>query len=75
VDDIPLLIDFATPSTIFREHNRISTLRIIGNGPSGTFVLLPNGLTVHCGLQASGRTRRGYESDSKPALINWLSWH
>jgi hypothetical protein len=43
MDDIPLLIDFATPSSIFREHNRISTLRIIGNGPPGTFVLFPNG--------------------------------
>lgn len=46
MDDIPLLIDFATPSSIFREHNRISTLRIIGNGPPGTFVLFPNGLRV-----------------------------
>jgi hypothetical protein len=46
VDDIPLLIDFVTPSTIFREHNRISTLRIIGNGPPGTFVLFPQGLRV-----------------------------
>ena len=46
VDDIPLVIDFATPSSIFREHNRISTLRIIGNGPPGTFVLFPNGLLV-----------------------------
>ena len=46
MDDIPLLIDFATPSSIFREHNRISTLRIIGNGPPGTFVVFPNGLRV-----------------------------
>jgi hypothetical protein len=46
VDDIPLLIDFATPSSIFREHNRISTLPIIGNGPPGTFVLFPNGLRI-----------------------------
>jgi hypothetical protein len=46
LDDIPLLIDFATPSSILREHNRISTLRIIGNGPPGTFVLFPNGLRV-----------------------------
>ncbi len=45
-DDIPLLIDFAAPSTILRERNRISTLRIIGNGPPGTFVLFPNGLRV-----------------------------
>ena len=46
MDDIPLLIAFTTPSSIFREHNRISTLRIIGNGPPGTFVLFPNGLRV-----------------------------
>lgn len=46
MDDIPLLIDFATPSSIFREQNRISTLRILGNGPPGTFVLFPNGLKV-----------------------------
>jgi hypothetical protein len=46
VDDIPLLIDFVTPSSIFREHNRISPLRIIGNGPPGTFVVFPDGLRV-----------------------------
>ena len=46
MDEIPLLIDFATPSSIFREHNRISALPIIGNGPPGTFVLFPNGLRV-----------------------------
>ena len=43
---IPLLIDFATPSSIFREPNRVSTLRIIGNGPPGTFVLFPGRLRV-----------------------------
>ena len=46
VDDIPLLIDFATPSSIFREHDRISPLRIIGNGPPGTFVVFPDGFRV-----------------------------
>ena len=46
VNDIPLLIDFATPSSIFREHNRVSTLPIIGNGPPGTFVIFTNGLRV-----------------------------
>ena len=44
--DIPLLIDFAAPSSIFRERDRISALRIIGNGPPGTFVIFPNGLRV-----------------------------
>jgi hypothetical protein len=43
---IPLLIDFAGPSSIFREQNRISPLPIIGNGPPGTFVLFPDGLRV-----------------------------
>ena len=42
----PLLIDFATPSSIFREPNRVSTLLIIGNGPPGTFVIFPNRLKV-----------------------------
>ena len=44
--NLPLLIDFATPSSLFLEPNRISTLRIIGNGPPGTFVLFPNGFRV-----------------------------
>jgi hypothetical protein len=43
---IPLLIDFAAPSSIFRERDRISPLRILGNGPPGTFVLFPDGLRV-----------------------------
>jgi hypothetical protein len=43
---IPLLIDFVTPSSIFREPDRVSTFRIIGNGPPGTFVLFPTGLRV-----------------------------
>jgi hypothetical protein len=42
VDDIPLLIDFLTPSSILREQDRVSMLRIIGNGPPGTFVLFPH---------------------------------
>jgi hypothetical protein len=46
LDDIPLLIDFATPSSIVREQNRISPLRIIGNGPPGTFVDFADGLRV-----------------------------
>src|SRR6185295_359513 len=46
MDGIPLLIDFAAPSSIFRERDRISALRIIGNGPPGTFVVFPDGLRV-----------------------------
>ena len=46
LDDIPLLIDFVSPSSIIREPNRISDLRIVGNGPPGTFVLFPDRLRV-----------------------------
>jgi hypothetical protein len=46
LEHIPLLIDFAAPTSLLRETNRMSTLPIIGNGPPGTFVLFPNGLRV-----------------------------
>ena len=44
--DIPLLIDFAAPTSLYREEDRASTLPIIGNGPPGTFVIFANGLRV-----------------------------
>ena len=43
---VPMLIEFTTPSSILREQDRPSPLRILGNGPPGTFVLLPNRLKV-----------------------------
>lgn len=43
---VPLLIEFAAPSSIVRQANRVSALRIVGNGPPGTFVLFPRGLRV-----------------------------
>jgi len=46
LERIPLLIDFAQPTSLLREHDRVSALPIIGNGPPGTFVLFPNGLRV-----------------------------
>ena len=46
LEHIPLLIDFAAPTSLLREQNRMSALPIIGNGPPGTFVLFPNGLRV-----------------------------
>jgi hypothetical protein len=46
VEGIPLLIEFAAPSSLLREQHRPSALPIIGNGPPGTFVLFPNGLRV-----------------------------
>jgi hypothetical protein len=44
--DIPLLIDFAAPTSLLREEDRMSTLKIVGNGPPGTFVLFPDGFRV-----------------------------
>ena len=44
--ELPLRIDFVTPSSLVREKDRPSTLPIVGNGPPGTFVLFPNGLTA-----------------------------
>ena len=46
LEDIPLLIDFAAPTTLLQEQDRPSALPIVGNGPPGTFVLFPNGLRV-----------------------------
>jgi hypothetical protein len=67
VNDIPLLIEFSTPSSILREQNRISALRIIGNGPPGTFVIFPNGFRVSLPTDqivvaddASGHARVGF---------------
>ena len=67
MDDIPLLIDFATPSSIVRELNRVSALPILGNGPPGTFVLFPDRLRVSLPTDqivfaddASGHARVGF---------------
>lgn len=46
MEEIPLLIEFAAPTSLLREQHRPSTLPIIGNGPPGTFVLFPDGLRV-----------------------------
>ena len=46
VEPIPLVIDFAPPTSLLREPHRGSALPIIGNGPPGTFVLFPHGLRV-----------------------------
>ena len=42
----PLVIDFATPTSLEREQHRPSQLPIVGNGPPGTFVLFPGGFKV-----------------------------
>jgi uncharacterized protein len=44
--DIPLLIDFAGPTSLYREEDRTSALPIVGNGPPGTFVVFANGFRV-----------------------------
>jgi hypothetical protein len=46
VSGSPLVIAFAAPSSIVRERDRISELRIVANGPPGTFVHFPSGLRV-----------------------------
>jgi hypothetical protein len=46
MDAIPLLIEFAAPSSLLRERDRPSAFPIVGNGPPGTFVVFPNGLRV-----------------------------
>ena len=43
---IPLLIAFATPSSLVVERDRPSQFPILGNGPPGTFVLFPGRLRV-----------------------------
>ena len=43
---IPLVIDFACPSSLLREPDRPSDLTIVGNGPPGTFILFPDRLRV-----------------------------
>lgn len=44
--DIPLLIEFAPGTSLFRERDLVSKLPILRNGPAGTFVVFPNGLRV-----------------------------
>ena len=67
MDDLPLLIEFVAPSSLVRERNRSSMLPIIGNGPPGTFVHFPHGLSVSLPTDqivfaedAGGRARVGF---------------
>ena len=46
MENTPLLIEFAEPTSLLLEPFRTSALPIIGNGPPGTFVVFPNGLRV-----------------------------
>ena len=67
MDIVPLVIDFAAPSSLVRERHRGSALRIVGNGPPGTFVLFPDRLRVSLPTDqivfaddSSGRARVGF---------------
>lgn len=45
-DSIPLLIEFAAGTRLFREPDLPQGLPILHNGPPGTFVTFPDGLRV-----------------------------
>jgi hypothetical protein len=45
-DPIPLLIEFAAGTRLFREPDLAQGLPILQNGPPGTFVTFPDGLRV-----------------------------
>jgi len=64
---VPLLIDFATPSSLLHEQDRISALPIVGNGPPGTFVLFPDRIKLSlptdqivCADDAGGHAQVGF---------------
>src|SRR5688500_13727792 len=43
---VPLLIEFAPHTSLYRERELVSQLPIIRNGPAGTFLVFPGGLRV-----------------------------
>ena len=43
---VPLLVEFAPGTSLFREQDLVSQLPIWRNGPAGTFVIFPGGLRV-----------------------------
>lgn len=46
MSDVPLLIEFAAQTSLYREQDRVSQLPIVRNGPPGTFVVFPDGMRV-----------------------------
>lgn len=44
--DVPLLIEFAPQTSLYRERDLVSHLPIVRNGPPGTFVVFPGGMRV-----------------------------
>ena len=66
-DAIPLLIEFADGTSVYREPDLVSDLPIVRNGPPGTFVLFPDGLRVSlptdqvvAAEDTNGRARVGF---------------
>ena len=46
MEDVPLLIEFAPQTSLYRERDLVSQLPIVRNGPAGTFVVFPGGVRV-----------------------------
>ena len=46
MEDVPLLIEFAPQTSLYRERDLVSQLPIIRNGPAGAFVVFPGGVRV-----------------------------
>ena len=46
MNELPLLIEFAAGTNLYRERSLVSNLPILQNGPPGTFVVFPDGLRV-----------------------------
>jgi hypothetical protein len=46
MEDVPLLIEFAPHTPLYRERELVSQLPIVRNGPAGTFVVFPHGLRM-----------------------------
>ncbi len=67
LETVPLLIEFAPDTSLYRESDLLSDLPIVRNGPPGTFVVFPSGLRVSLPTDqivftddAGGRARVGF---------------
>jgi hypothetical protein len=65
--DVPLLIEFAADTSLFRERDLASHFPVYRNGPAGTFVVFPGGMHVSLPTDqivfaddADGRARVGF---------------
>ena len=46
MEDVPLLIEFASETSLYHERDLVSQLPIVRNGPAGTFVVFRGGVSV-----------------------------